>query len=129
MMRTSDSAPYRATKIEAARVRGALSRTKLNQMAETNYWQSPTAELLAELTSSNLGLTSPELRRDGAETSLPVAQLVPGNIVRLAAGDLVPAGGVRGEAVRGPLIPRRPVSWSYCLSPCSSWCAFVASSE
>jgi Mg2+-importing ATPase len=153
-------------------------------MPETNYWQQPTAELLAELASSNLGLTSPEaarrllrygsndattpkrapawlrfsrrfanplilvlllasalsaatgdvasfvivaaivllsvlldfvqesraqnavdalreqvalradVRRDGLETSLPVAQLVPGDIVRLAAGDLVPADGV-----------------------------------
>jgi Mg2+-importing ATPase len=32
--------------------------------------------------------------RDGFETSLPVAQLVPGDIVRLTAGDLVPADGV-----------------------------------
>jgi Mg2+-importing ATPase len=32
--------------------------------------------------------------RDGAETSLPVAQLVPGDIVRLTAGDMVPADGV-----------------------------------
>src|SRR5271165_2256377 len=35
-----------------------------------------------------------DVRRDGAETSLPVAQLVPGDAVRLAAGDLVPADGV-----------------------------------
>ena len=35
-----------------------------------------------------------DLRRDGAETSLPVAQLVPGDIVRLTAGGLVPADGV-----------------------------------
>jgi P-type Mg2+ transporter len=35
-----------------------------------------------------------DVRRDGAETSLPVAQLVPGDIVRLTAGDLVPADGV-----------------------------------
>jgi P-type Mg2+ transporter len=35
-----------------------------------------------------------DVRRDGAETGLPVAQLVPGDIVRLTAGDLVPADGV-----------------------------------
>ena len=35
-----------------------------------------------------------DVRRDGAETSLPVVQLVPGDIVRLTAGDMVPADGV-----------------------------------
>ena len=35
-----------------------------------------------------------DVRRDGVETSLPVDQLVPGDIVRLTAGDLVPADGV-----------------------------------
>jgi P-type Mg2+ transporter len=35
-----------------------------------------------------------DVRRDGVEASLPVAQLVPGDIVRLSAGDLVPADGV-----------------------------------
>ncbi len=32
-----------------------------------------------------------QVRRDGAEVSEPVDQLVPGDVVRLAAGDLVPA--------------------------------------
>jgi Mg2+-importing ATPase len=35
-----------------------------------------------------------DVRRDGAQVSLPVVQVVPGDIVRLAAGDLVPADGV-----------------------------------
>ena len=35
-----------------------------------------------------------DVRRDGAEASLPVAQLAPGDIVRLTAGDMVPADGV-----------------------------------
>jgi len=35
-----------------------------------------------------------DVRRDGAEATLPVAQLVPGDIVRLTAGDLVPADDV-----------------------------------
>ena len=35
-----------------------------------------------------------DVRRDGAEASLPVAKLVPGDIVRLTAGDMVPADGV-----------------------------------
>jgi Mg2+-importing ATPase len=32
-----------------------------------------------------------QVRRDGAEVTLPVDQLVPGDVIRLAAGDLVPA--------------------------------------
>ena len=35
-----------------------------------------------------------DVRRDGDEASLPVVQLVPGDIVRLTAGDMVPADGV-----------------------------------
>ena len=35
-----------------------------------------------------------DVRRDGAEVSLPVVELVPGDIVRLTAGDMVPADGV-----------------------------------
>lgn len=47
------------------------------------------------------GALRADVRRDGAETSLPVAQLVPGDIVRLAAGDLVPADGVLLAPARG----------------------------
>lgn len=35
-----------------------------------------------------------DVRRDNAETTVPVDQLVPGDIVRLTAGDLVPADGI-----------------------------------
>ena len=35
-----------------------------------------------------------DVRREGVEVSLPVQQLVPGDIVRLSAGDMVPADGV-----------------------------------
>jgi Mg2+-importing ATPase len=35
-----------------------------------------------------------DVRRDDAEVSLPVVQLVPGDIVQLTAGDMVPADGV-----------------------------------
>jgi Mg2+-importing ATPase len=34
------------------------------------------------------------VRRDGVEVSLPMDQVVPGDVVRLACGDLVPADGV-----------------------------------
>jgi cation transport ATPase len=39
-----------------------------------------------------------DVRRDGAETSVPVAQLVPGDIVQLSAGDL---GAIFGDFSRG----------------------------
>ncbi len=35
-----------------------------------------------------------DVRRDGAVRSLPVAQIVPGDVVELRAGDLVPADGI-----------------------------------
>lgn len=38
------------------------------------------------------------VRRDGADSDVPIAQLVPGDIVRLAAGDMVPADGVLLES-------------------------------
>ena len=34
------------------------------------------------------------VRRDGADISIPVADVVPGDIVKLAAGDLIPADGL-----------------------------------
>jgi len=35
-----------------------------------------------------------DVRRDGKEQALPVSEVVPGDVVRLSAGDLVPADGV-----------------------------------
>ena len=46
---------------------------------------------------SSIALTV-EVRRDGTFVTLPTAELVPGDVVRLAAGDLVPADGLLLDA-------------------------------
>ena len=60
--------------------------------------------------------TTAAVMRDGREQELPVAELVPGDIIRLNAGDLVPADArllevkdlhVRESALTGESLPRR----------------------
>ena len=55
--------------------------------------QERRAQAAAEALRRSIALTACALR-DGAARPVPVADLVPGDIVRLAAGDLVPADGV-----------------------------------
>ena len=50
------------------------------------------AEQAAEHLKRSVALRE-QVRRDGRETSLPSADLVPGDVVLLASGDLVPADG------------------------------------
>ncbi|MDX2157655.1 MAG: magnesium-translocating P-type ATPase [Hyphomicrobiaceae bacterium] len=54
--------------------------------------QQRRAEHSVEALRRAVGLEALVLR-DGAERSLPIEQLVPGDVVRLAAGDVVPADG------------------------------------
>ena len=60
--------------------------------------------------------TTAAVVRDGREQELPVAELVPGDVVRLNAGDLVPADArlldakdlhVRESALTGESLARR----------------------
>ena len=57
-----------------------------------DYWQESRAEAAIDALRGQVALRA-AVRRDGAEVNLPVADLVPGDIVRLSAGDLVPADG------------------------------------
>ena len=54
--------------------------------------QEHKAENAAEALRAQVSLTA-EVSRDGAVTTVPAADLVPGDVIRLAAGDLVPADG------------------------------------
>jgi P-type Mg2+ transporter len=55
--------------------------------------QEERAETRAEALRRSVEIHA-DVRRDGAVRSLPVAQIVPGDVVELRAGDLVPADGV-----------------------------------
>ncbi len=55
--------------------------------------QEHRAELAADARKRSVAIHA-DVRRDGAIVSLPVEQLVPGDVVELRAGDLVPADGV-----------------------------------
>ena len=57
-----------------------------------DFWQESRAESAINALRSQVALRA-AVRRDGKEVSLPVVDLVPGDIVRLSAGDLVPADG------------------------------------
>src|ERR1700722_1993740 len=58
-----------------------------------DFVQESRAQTAVDVLREKVALRA-EVRSDGAETTLPVAQLVPGDIVLLTAGDLVPADGV-----------------------------------
>ena len=58
-----------------------------------SFWQEARASKAVEALRSRLALTSRVLR-GGVETSIPAAQLVPGDIILLSAGNLVPADGL-----------------------------------
>ena len=55
--------------------------------------QEHRAERAAEALKRSVAVHA-DVRRDGAVTAVPVDQLVPGDVVELRAGDLVPADGV-----------------------------------
>lgn len=55
--------------------------------------QEHRAETAAEALKHSVAVRS-QVRRDGSPVSLPVEEIVPGGIVMLRAGDLVPAGGI-----------------------------------
>lgn len=58
-----------------------------------SFWQEARASKAVQALRSRLALTSRVIRR-GAELVVPAAELVPGDIVLLAAGNLVPADGL-----------------------------------
>ncbi len=57
-----------------------------------DFWQESRADAAINALRGQVAVRT-AVRRDGAEVNVPVAELVPGDIVRLSAGDLVPADG------------------------------------
>jgi Mg2+-importing ATPase len=58
-----------------------------------DFVQESRAQGAVDALRAQVALTA-DVRRDGDQLSVPVSQVVPGDIVRLGAGDLVPADGV-----------------------------------
>ena len=58
-----------------------------------DFAQADQAQTAVDALGQQVALRA-DVRRDRAEVSLPVVQLVPGDIVRLTAGDMVPTDGV-----------------------------------
>ncbi|TAL24222.1 MAG: HAD family hydrolase, partial [Aquabacterium sp.] len=65
--------------------------------AGLGFWQEWRASQALERLRTRLALTV-QVRRDGQPRRLPAAELVPGDIVELCAGNLVPADGVLLQA-------------------------------
>jgi Mg2+-importing ATPase len=57
-----------------------------------NFWQSYRSQQAADRLRATLSPTATVLR-DGAWTEIPLRNVVPGDVLRLSAGDLVPADG------------------------------------
>ena len=71
------------------------------------FWQEARADAAAEKLKAMIHVTATVVR-DGAAREIPLRNLVPGDIVKLAAGDMIP-GDVRRAVVERPLRePRQP---------------------
>jgi Mg2+-importing ATPase len=85
--------------------------------------QEQRAELTAEALQRSVAIHA-DVVRDGAMISLPVSELVPGDVVHLRAGDLVPADGVALEArelqVNEALMTGEPFPASKTAGPCAA---------
>ncbi len=85
--------------------------------------QEHRAELTAEALRDSVAIQA-DVVRDGVEISLPVKALVPGDIVRLRTGDLIPADGIVLESrelqVNEALMTGEPFPALKTSAPCSS---------
>jgi P-type Mg2+ transporter len=85
--------------------------------------QEHRAERAAEALRESVAIHA-DVVRDGAITALPVADIVPGDIVHLRTGDLVPADGVALEArdlqVNEALMTGEPFPAAKSTAPCAS---------
>jgi Mg2+-importing ATPase len=85
--------------------------------------QEHRAELTAEALRASVAIQADAVR-DGADVSIAVTELVPGDIVKLRTGDLVPADGVVLEAqelqVNEALMTGEPFPALKTAAPCSA---------
>ena len=85
--------------------------------------QEQRAEVAADALKRSVAIHA-DVRRDGATISIPVEQVVPGDIVELRAGDLVPADGVviksRDAHVNEALMTGEPFPTEKRAGPCDA---------
>lgn len=85
--------------------------------------QEHRAELAADALRQSVAIQA-DVVRDGAVVILPVSNIVPGDIVRLRTGDLVPADGVVLEAnglqINEALLTGEPFPAAKEVGPCAS---------
>jgi Mg2+-importing ATPase len=85
--------------------------------------QEHSAEAAAEALKRSVAVRA-AVRRDGAVARIPVEDIVPGDIVELAAGDLVPADGIvlasRGAHTNEALLTGEPYPVEKRPDPCSA---------
>jgi P-type Mg2+ transporter len=85
--------------------------------------QEHRAELTAEALRASVAIEADAIR-DGTDVSIPVTALVPGDIVRLRTGDLIPADGIVLEAhelqVNEALMTGEPFPACKTDAPCSA---------
>ena len=85
--------------------------------------QEHRAERAAEALKRSVAVHA-DVRRDGAVTAVPVDQLVPGDVVELRAGDLVPADGIvlesRNAHANEALMTGEPYPADKYRGPCNA---------
>jgi Mg2+-importing ATPase len=85
--------------------------------------QEQKAEISADALKRSVAIRS-DVRRDGQVVSIPVEQIVPGDVVELRAGDLVPADGIilesRDAHVSEVLMTGEPYPVEKQSAPCNA---------
>lgn len=85
--------------------------------------QEHRAELTAEALRESVAIQA-DVVRDGKDLSVPVALLVPGDVVKLRTGDLIPADGIVLEAqelqINEALMTGEPFPAFKTIEPCSA---------
>ena len=101
----------------------AIIATVVSLSIILDVFQEERAELAADALKRSIAIRA-DVRRDGAVVSIPVEEVVPGDIVDLRAGDLVPADGVvlesRNAHVNEALMTGEPFPVEKRAGPCAA---------
>lgn len=94
------------------------------------FWQETKSNQAADALKAMVSNTATVLRRDAARTELPIKQLVPGDLIVLSAGDMIPADCrvlgakdlfVSQAAMTGESMPVEKFPVSRTVTPATRW--------